>query len=59
MSKMDCHLLRQKVRQRTSVEKTNTANTTQNMNQNANSLELLRFFDKLFDAINDNPFLML
>jgi len=25
MSKMDCHLLRQKVRQRTSVEKTNTA----------------------------------
>ena len=31
----------------------------QNMNWNANSLALLRFFDKLFDVINDDPFLKL
>ena len=31
----------------------------QNVNKNANSLELLKFFDELFDVTDDGPFLML
>ena len=32
------------------------SSSRQKVNWNANSLELLRFFDKLFEEINDDPF---
>ena len=54
---MDRKLLRQKVCQRISVMKSNTGkhqSTRQNVNKNANPLELLRFFDELFDVVKDS-----
>ena len=57
--KTDRLLSRQKVRRRTSVMKTNTGVFVVLMTKHANSLELLRFFDELFDVINDDLFLKL
>ena len=69
MSKMDRQLLHQKVRQRISVMKTNTGvfavfKTKRELkcqfSENIVCLfSLLRFFDERFDAIIDDPFLML
>ena len=62
-SKMDRHLLRQKPRQGISVKKTNTGVfvvfKTKHELKCQFSAQLLRFFEKLFDVINDNPFLTL
>ena len=62
MSKMDCHSLRQKVCQRISVIPENwhfyscfVLKTT----KNHCLFSLLRFFDKLFDVINNDPFFTL
>ena len=67
MSKMDRHLLHQKVSQRISVMKTNTGNffvvfKTQRELKcqfSGNTFPLLRFFDELFDVIFDDPFFTL
>ena len=42
MSKMDCHLLRQKVRQRISVPKTNTLYVSNMLNWRSNSRFVLK-----------------
>ena len=68
-SKTDRHLLRQKVRQRISVMKTNTGvfvvfKTKRELKCQISGnivclFSLLRFFDEYFDVINDDPFLMM
>ena len=66
MSKTDPQLLHQKVRQRISVMKTNNgvfvvfkAKHELECRFSGNTSPLLRFFDKLFDIILDDPFLTL
>ena len=66
MSKTDRQLLRQRVRQRISVMKTNNVvfvvfKTKHELKCqfSGNTSPLLRFFDKLFDVIIEDPFLML
>ena len=66
---MDRHLFHQKVRQRISVMKTNTGVFVvfkikhklkcQFSGHIVCLFSLLRFFDELFDIINDDPFLTL
>ena len=63
-SKMDRHLLRQKVRQRISVMKANNGvfvvfkiKHELKCQFSGNTSPLLRFFDELFDVIFDDPFL--
>ena len=64
MSKNDRQILRQKVGQRVLVMKTNNSvfvvfRTKHELKCqfSGNTSPLLRFFDKLFDVIFDNPFL--
>jgi hypothetical protein len=65
MSKMDRHLLRLKFCQRISVIPENRHFNSRFVLKTTKSpvfaclLSLLRFFDELFDVINDNPFLTL
>ena len=70
MSKTNCHLLRQKVRQTISAMKTNTdifvvSKTKCKLkcqfsgNINCGFFLLLRFFDNFFDIMNDDSFLTL
>ena len=66
MSKTDRQLLRQKVRQRILVMKTNNCvfvvfKTKHELKRqfSGNTSPLLRFFDKLLDIIFDDPFLTL
>ena len=63
-SKTDHHLLRQKVRQRISVIPENWHFNSRFVLKTAKTpvqclFSLLRFFDKLFDVIIDDPFLTL
>ena len=64
-SKTDCQLLRQKVHQRISVMKTNTGGfvvfkTKHELKCQFSGMcmvSLMRFFDEVFDAMFDDPFL--
>ena len=67
MSNMDRQLLRQKVRQKISVIKTNTCvfvvfktkHELKRQNKPFFLFPLLRIFDRIFDVIIDDPYLML